>query len=234
MSQPLVSVMMPAWNTSRFISDAIKSMQQQTYQNWQLCIVDDGSDDLTYEIAQTFLIDPRICVTQILHSGCPTARNACLKMAEGDIIARLDADDTHEPERLEQQVNFLLENDDSDIVTCNMNWLKGGMKLQKKTGAMIPRTYMSGISNGPCCASVVAWKRVYDLIGDFDSHLLAGSDGDWNFRAIIKKMRWGHLYGYWYNQRRHLGQLSQTMRSVQRRVHAQAREKYSKIWRTGL
>jgi len=208
-------------------------MQAQTYKNWQLCIVDDGSSDRTYEIAQTFQSDDRIYINQIPHGGCPVARNECLKMAKGEIIAKLDADDTHESERLEYQIKFLLEND-VHIVTCNMNWLKENIKLQKKTGPMLPHAYMAGTSNGPCCASLVTWKYVYDSVGDFDSKMLAGSDGDWNFRAIIKQMRWGHLDNYWYNQRRHPAQLSQVMRGMQRKVHNDAREKYVKVWRTGL
>jgi len=230
--KPLVSVMMPAFNAEQFIAKAIESMQAQTYKNWQLCIVDDGSEDMTATVAQTYAnTDGRIVIVHELHGGCPIARNACLAMAEGDIIARLDADDTHDPVRLERQVNHLLANDDVDIVTCNMTWLKGNVKLNKKTGPMIPNAYMAGKSNGPCCASVVAWTKVYAEVGDFDVSMLAGSDGDWNFRAIIEGFRWGHLGGYWYNQRRHPAQLSQRMRGMQRSVHTKSREKYAKAWR---
>ena len=233
--KPLVSIVMPAYNAESFISLAIKSVQAQTYQNWQLCIVDDGSTDQTANIAQGHANkDGRIIVEKSEHAGCPTARNTSLKMAEGDIIAKLDADDTHEPERIERQVKYLLDHEDVDIVSCNMNWLKGKLVMRKQTGPMIPRHYMSGKSNGPCCASLVTWKRVYDLVGGYDPKQLAGSDGDWNFRAILKNMRWGHLDGYWYNQRRHPAQISQAMRVMQRKVHQEAREKYAKAYRTGL
>ena len=229
--QPLVSVMMPAYNAYQFIGAAIVSMKQQTYENWQLCIVDDGSEDATSVIAQSAANhDGRICVDTILHGGCPVARNACLAMAEGDIIAKLDADDLQDPERLEKQVNHLLETDD-DIVSCNMTWLTGLVKVQKKTGPMRAADYMSGKSNGPCCASLVAWRKIYDLVGGYEPRMLAGSDGDWNFRAIIADMKWGHLDGYWYHQRRHPAQLSQAMRVMQRQVHAASREKYAKTYR---
>jgi len=225
-SMPLISVMMPAWNASWFISDAIKSMQAQTYKDWQLIIVDDGSDDLTKEIAQSHANnDSRIIVDQIDHAGCPSARNKCLEIATGDIIARLDADDTHEPIRLESQVQYLLDCD-VDIVTCEMTWLKGIVKLQKHVGAMDIDKYMAGESNGPVCASTVAWSRVYDVVGAFKTTQLAGSDGDWNFRAVVAGMRWGHLPYHWYNQRRHAGQLSQSMRGMQRKTHEEARARY--------
>lgn len=230
--KPLVSVMMPAYNAASFISNAIRSMQAQLYKNWQLCIVDDGSSDNTALVAQTFAnTDGRIIVEKIPHSGCPVARNTCLEMSEGDIIVRLDADDTHHPMRIDRQVHHLLHND-VDIVTCNMNWLRRGILMRKKTGAMVPELYMRGKINGPCCASIVAWAKVYAEVGGFDPKMLAGSDGDWNFRAIMKDMRWGHLEQYWYNQRRHSGQLSQAMRSMQRKVHADSRKKYYEAWRT--
>lgn len=231
--KPLVSIVMPAWNAESFIGAAIKSVREQSYQNWQLCIVDDGSTDQTATVAQGHANkDSRIVVERSEHAGCPTARNTSLKMCEGDIIVKLDADDTHAPQRVEQQVEYLLAHEDVDIVSCNMNWLKGGLTLQKKTGPMLPSAYMAGKSNGPCCASLVTWRRVYDVVGGYDPEMLAGSDGDWNFRAIMADLRWGHLDGYWYNQRRHGQQISQAMRTMQRQVHTSSREKYAKIYRS--
>jgi len=228
---PLVSVMMPAYNASSFIAEAIESMQAQTYKDWQLCIVDDGSEDMTAAIAQMYANkDGRIIVESISHGGCPVARNTCLEMATGDIIARLDADDTHDRTRIQHQVNHLLRTD-VDIVSCNMTWLRGPVTIQKRTGPMVPNAYMAGHSNGPCCASLVAWAKVYAQIGSYNPKLLAGSDGDWNFRAIVEGFKWGHLNGYWYNQRRHPAQLSQSMRAMQRKVHEKSREKYAKLWR---
>jgi len=231
MSYPLVSIVMPAYNAGAYIDAAIRSIQEQTYKNWQLCIVDDGSTDLTADFAQTFAnTDGRIVVERILHAGCPTARNVSLQIAQGDIIAKLDADDTHEPERIEKQVNYLLKND-VDIVTCEMNWLKGNLKLKKNVGPMRPGLYMTGKSNGPVCASIVTWRRVYDQVGGYDETQLAGSDGDWNFRAVLAGVKWGHLPSHWYNQRRHGNQLSQANRIMQRKVHEEARAKYAKAWR---
>jgi glycosyltransferase involved in cell wall biosynthesis len=226
--------MMPAYNAGTFIFEAIKSMQEQTYKDWQLCIVDDGSTDLTYNYAfNQSLHDGRICLNRHLtNKGCPAARNTCLKMAEGDIIARLDADDTHDPVRLERQVEYLLEHD-VDIVTCEMCWIERGVKMRKNTGGMDERRYLHGRARGPVCASIVTWRAVYQEVGGFDEAYPAGSDGDWNFRAILAKKRWGHIAEHWYNQRRHPGQLSKRMSMIQRSSHETSRKKHLEIWRRG-
>lgn len=231
--KPLVSIVMPAYNSAKYIGDAIRSTQEQTYKDWQLCIVDDGSEDRTAEIAQGFANkDGRIIVERIEHSGCPTARNVSLKIATGDIIVKLDADDIHSPQRVERQVQYLLDRDDVDIVSCGMTWLRKGIKTPKLgVRGMDPSGYMLGKSNGPCCASLVTWRHVYDTVGGYEPDMLAGSDGDWNFRAIIQDMRWGHLHPHWYHQRRHGNQISQALRGMQRKVHQESREKYLRLWK---
>ena len=80
----LVSVIMPAYNASRFIAESIQSVQNQTYINWELIIVDDGSTDNTYEIAANFAAnDKRIKIKQQKNSGVSSARNLALDCARG-------------------------------------------------------------------------------------------------------------------------------------------------------
>lgn len=226
MAKPLVSVMMPAYNAGRFIGEAIASMQEQTYKDWELVIVDDGSTDDTYDLALVqSLHDSRIRVIGIEHAGCPTARNSALYACNGDIIARLDADDVQKAERLEKQVELLMSRDDLDIVTCGYAWLKDGKIIPKPSRRMVGEDYFAG-KGGPPCATIVAWNYVYEKVGDFNIMQLAGSDGDWNFRALAAGMNWDHITNPMYYQRRHPGQLSQFMRKKQRAVHEAAREKY--------
>ena len=230
MSMPLVSIMMPAWNAGSFIKEAIQSCLDQTYMDWELCIVDDGSDDDTYDIAlRQSLKDNRIRVIRLPHKGCPTARNACLAMMTGDIVAKQDADDKQDPTRLEKQVRYLIDHDTIDIVTCRMFWLVDGkLKLQNAMG-MNAKTYLSGKSGGPVCASIVAWKYVYDVVGPFHPDQLAGSDGDWNFRALAAKLQWGFLAEPLYIYRRHMGQITKRLSREQRATHEQAREQWKHL-----
>lgn len=229
MSAPLVSVMMPAYNAGKYIKQAIQSMQDQIYENWQLCIVDDGSTDDTYNIAfKESLKDCRICFTQVSHVGCPTARNMCLDMCEGDIIARLDADDFHDRRRLHEQVKFLLENDDYDLVTCKMYWWKDDKAIITPVGAMNPEAYVKGQrGSGICNASIVAWKYVYDKV-EFNNSLLAGSDGDWNLQVIEAEFKWGFIPRPMYYQRRHSGQITQRLGRQQRENHERSRKRLYK------
>jgi len=230
MNEPLVSVMMPAYNAASYIKEAVESMQEQTYKNWELCIIDDGSTDNTFDIIEELASqDSRIKFGQIDHEGCPSARNACLTLCEGLIIARLDADDLQHPERLEKQVHYLLNNE-VDLVTCQFCWQLNDALVKRDAKGMNKTEYMNGQGSGPVCASIVAWRGVYDEIGLFNTSLLGGSDGEWNVRAIISGFTWGFLPEHLYYQRRHPNQISHLLRHEQHQTIIDARNKYRKIW----
>lgn len=103
----MVSVLMPAYNSEKFIAQAIQSILDQTYSNFELCIINDGSTDNTAAVIEQFN-DPRII--KINHSknrGLVETRNALIELARGQYIAYLDNDDIAFPDRLEKQVAFL-------------------------------------------------------------------------------------------------------------------------------
>ena len=100
----LVSIIMPSYNTACFISDSIKSVIDQTYQNWELLIVDDCSVDDTAEKVRAFFSDERIkFVKNDTNNGAAFCRNMALRIAKGKWIAFLDSDDLWKPEKLENQ-----------------------------------------------------------------------------------------------------------------------------------
>lgn len=108
--EELVSIIMPSYNTGRYISDSIKSIQAQTYTNWELIIVDDCSSDDSIEIIKSFN-DFRIRLHENKkNSGAAISRNYALREAKGKWIAFLDSDDTWEPLKLEKQIKFMREN----------------------------------------------------------------------------------------------------------------------------
>ncbi len=108
---PLVSVIMPCYNMEKFISDSIMSVRNQTYSSWELLIVDDASTDATADIVKKQCEqDNRIHFTvKPEHSGIADTRNQCLKQAQGQYLAFLDADDIWHPEKLETQLGFMVE-----------------------------------------------------------------------------------------------------------------------------
>lgn len=112
-NNPLVSVITPAYNAERFLAGTIESVQQQTYTNWEMVIVDDQSTDRTLEIAKTYADqDSRIRIYRLeKNSGAAVARNTAMKHAKGRYIAFLDSDDQWFPEKLEKQLRFMQEKD---------------------------------------------------------------------------------------------------------------------------
>lgn len=107
---PLVSVIMPAYNSAQFIRESINSVLTQTLDDWELIVVDDASVDDTPHVLDSF-VDSRIQIlTQQRNQGAGVARQRALDQAQGRYIAFLDSDDTWEPHKLETQVAALQEN----------------------------------------------------------------------------------------------------------------------------
>jgi glycosyltransferase involved in cell wall biosynthesis len=109
MDQPLVSVIMPAYNAEKYISEAIESVINQTYQNWELIVIDDGSTDNTAAIVNTFY-DKRIKTLLESNAGQSLQLNKGIAIAKGRYIAIAHADDINLPNRLALQVSFLEKN----------------------------------------------------------------------------------------------------------------------------
>jgi teichuronic acid biosynthesis glycosyltransferase TuaG len=105
----LISIITPMYNSSRYITDTIKSVLEQDYENWELIIVDDCSVDNSYEIVQEFAQkDPRIVlIMQKYNQGTAAARNKALSIAKGRFIAFLDSDDLWKPNKLKLQIDFM-------------------------------------------------------------------------------------------------------------------------------
>jgi len=106
----LVSIIMPSYNCGRFIAESIRSVLAQTYENWELLIVDDCSTDDTASVVKAFA-DPRIRYQRNRQNeGAALTRNKALLAAKGRYIAFLDADDIWAPEKLEKQIAFMQQN----------------------------------------------------------------------------------------------------------------------------
>ncbi len=106
----LVSIIMPSYNTGKYIEKSIQSVIDQTYHNWELIIVDDCSTDDTDEIVKPFLKDQRIkYLKNEKNSGAALTRNIAMREAGGEWIAFLDSDDLWMPQKLAKQIGFMKE-----------------------------------------------------------------------------------------------------------------------------
>lgn len=112
---PKVSVIMSAYNAQECIAEAIASILNQTFENFEFLILNDGSTDRTQEIIESFS-DPRIQIIKQKNQGLTKSLNTLIKKARGTYIARMDADDVSLPERFEKQISFLETH--PDIVMC--------------------------------------------------------------------------------------------------------------------
>ena len=105
----LVSIVSPAWNSSKFIGETIESVQQQTYSNWELLVIDDASTDDTVDVVSSYCIkDNRIkCIKLPKNMGPGMARQKGIELARGQFIAFLDSDDLWYPQKLQKQISFM-------------------------------------------------------------------------------------------------------------------------------
>jgi glycosyltransferase involved in cell wall biosynthesis len=108
-SNPLVSVILPTYNAAAYIGKAIESILAQSYGNFELIIINDGSSDNTAALLTQYS-DPRILIINQLNLGLPKALNAGIQVAKGKYLARQDADDVSLSERLARQVAFMEKN----------------------------------------------------------------------------------------------------------------------------
>lgn len=115
-NQPLVSIALPAFNAEKTVGDAIASILLQTYQNWELLFIDDGSRDQTVAIAKGFN-DPRIKIfSDGTNKGLPARLNEAIDKSSGKYFARMDNDDICFPERIQKQVQYMEAHPEIDLL----------------------------------------------------------------------------------------------------------------------
>ncbi|MBF8148999.1 glycosyltransferase family 2 protein [Winogradskyella sp. F6397] len=141
--QPLVSIITPIYNNAKVIEKTISSVLNQTYQNWELLLIDDASIDESVKVITPY-VDAHSRIKLVVHKknkGAAEARNLGSKMATGNYIAFLDADDLWKANKLELQVNQLLSNT-TDVSFGSYEWINSENKpLNKKVHALSCLTY---------------------------------------------------------------------------------------------
>ena len=185
MSEPLlISIVIPAFNAETTLAESLESVQSQTFADFEVVIVDDGSTDGTPGIARRFCAgDPRFSLMVGPHAGVSAARNAALDKARGGIIAFLDADDTWFPEKLERQIEVFREEPRVNLVFTNCHFWDGQRDLGRgyRTDKPLPEAnpIRRLMRDNPFVFSTVAVRREFlSLAGGFDPELSAAVDWD--------------------------------------------------------
>lgn len=183
---PLVSVVIPVYNGERFLRESLESVFAQTYQDYEIVCVDDGSKDTSLEILNEYR--HKIKVVQQANMGQAGARNVGAKTGIGDYLGFLDQDDRWYPQKLERQVAVLETNPEAVMAHCDKDWIN-------ETGHVTQRSMVSATrkatQNGLTMTRLVGWdpciypstvliRRVaFDRVGGFDPELRSyGEDID--------------------------------------------------------
>ena len=127
MTQPLVSVVVAAYNYGNFIHETLNSVLAQTYSNWECLVIDDGSTDNTSDIVKAFCIqDSRFSYHYHSNRGLPATRNVGIHLAKGDFFQWLDADDLLERDKLKKQIEVFELKPNIDIVYSDLRYFYDG------------------------------------------------------------------------------------------------------------
>lgn len=196
-SNPKVSAIIPVYNGSRYIGQAIESVLSQTYSNYEIIVVNDGSTDNSYSVIQQYL--PQVRYVAQSNQGVAAARNHGLKLAKGELIAFLDQDDFFFPDKLSAQVSCLMEQPDLGFVI-------GGWAIVNDRGATVAAVQpWLGLPRLDLPA-ILVWKPVFlgamlfrrsflELVEGFDPSLSQTPDVDLVLRLALKGG-----YGDWVRQ----------------------------------
>ena len=146
---PEVSIITPSYNTARFIKDCIQSVICQSFENWELLIVDDCSKDSSVEIITKFTQeDNRILLIALNENvGAAAARNIAIQKAKGKYIAFLDSDDIWKKDKLEEQLDFMRTNDFAFTFTAYQPISEDGENMYSVISAPKIMTYRSYLRN---------------------------------------------------------------------------------------
>ncbi len=189
-NNPPISVLMPAYNAEEYIAEAIESILNQTFKDYEFIIVDDCSTDNTWQIIKKYIKkDSRIKAHKNEKNlGIAGNRNKLISMAKGDYVIWQDADDISMPYRLEKQYKFMEENPEVGI-------LGGWLQFFNKNGNLSVRKYATDdkvlrrkifIYSPVAQPAAIIRKKLFDEVGKYDLKYPPAEDIDMSFRIGVK------------------------------------------------
>jgi glycosyltransferase involved in cell wall biosynthesis len=189
-----ISVVVAVYNGERFIADALESILRQTRAPFEVCVVDDGSQDKTIDIVRWF---PSVtCIECKVNAGQAAALNVGVASTQGDHLAFLDADDVWLPDKLAWQCELLDTRPELDVVYGLMRERTTGVgeALAKRDGRVLPAHLPS---------AMLIKRAAFERVGDFDERWTLGSVVDWYARACEVGLSQSVLQRVVYERRIH-------------------------------
>ncbi|PIK13751.1 glycosyltransferase [Halobacteriovorax sp. JY17] len=176
-----ISVIIPTFNRAEILERSLKSVLQQSYQDFEVLIVDDGSTDKTYSTVKKYFSDKRVKYIYQSNKGVSAARNLGVSLSSYDWISFLDSDDEWLSNKLDKQVALLQENSSLEFIHSEENWIRNGKKVNqpkhyKKFGGNIFLKCLSLCAISP--STVLMTKRLFKEVGGFSSDYIVCEDFD--------------------------------------------------------
>jgi glycosyltransferase involved in cell wall biosynthesis len=188
-THPVVSILTPAYNSAAFIAETIESVLQQTWSDFELLIVDDGSSDGTLDVVRAFARrDARVKSFSSPHGGAAVARNVAAQHAGGRFLALLDSDDVWEPLYLSSQLSLLHQHPEISIVSANVvshgGPLDGTPFWPITSGTHELSTHEPIAHENAISVFAVFRREIVDRIGGFDAAYTGNEDYEFWLRAM--------------------------------------------------
>jgi glycosyltransferase involved in cell wall biosynthesis len=223
---PRVSVLMPAYNARRYLAEAIDSILGQTFRDFELIVVDDGSTDDTLAILNRYATaDPRVRVVSRPNTGISGALNDGLNICRAQLVARMDADDVAEPDRLERQVAYMDAHADcvllgSNVLLIDPAGLPIGVDQNEPTHEEIERQLLRGRGGAVYHPSAMMRRDAVDRVGRYRPQFNDSEDLDL-FLRLAEIGRVANLPEPLLRYRRHLNSVTQNRYQNQWRLKRQ-------------
>lgn len=205
---PRVSVLIPCYNAGPYLGQAIQSVLDQTYQDLEIIVVDDGSTDDTAAVAKSF---PSVRYIHNAHSGISVSRNLAIREARGEMVAFLDADDMWTPDKLEKQLAYLDSRPDCQVVyTLVENFFDGPPEsMTQRQGELLKAKVEY------CLPAACIRRAVFEKYGGFREDYPYGEDTQWLARLWAAGINMHHcIQEPLYLRRIHGSNISLTHREV--------------------
>src|SRR5271156_1661322 len=192
--QPLVSILIPAYNSEEWIGDSIRSALAQTWQRKEIIVVDDGSRDRTAEAARRFA-SKEVKVVSTENGGAAAARNRALRLSQGDYIQWLDADDLLSPDKIERQLAALAEVGNSKRILLSSPWAYFNYRANSARfvatslcHSLSPADWLVRKMGENLHMQTATWltsRELTEAAGPWDTRLISDDDGEYYCRVLL-------------------------------------------------